>query len=391
MRKRRVLYYVHTYFLDSCLETLQSIKNHVDIDLIIEVSPDSQKSTVFELADITRYNRLQKLENVLSPENWLHFQPYFENISSVEVLIFKSKSMLSADSFLGGILLGRLIRSRRYDVVHFDTASGRALFCLLFLKQHQMALTIHDPVPHMGHESFLLDMVRFFYKRQAMTLLFYSVYSSALFKKYNKYAKNTIDQLRLQPYSFISQFKHSPPPSPRYILFFGQLSYYKGIDLLIEAIPMVLKVRPSEHFVIAGKSNGFIVDKKRLDQHIHHITFIEDYLSIEELSNLIHSSKFVVCPYREATQSGVLMTAFAMGKTVLATNIGAFPEYISDGINGKLTNAEPQSIASGIISMLESDHYLTMEKKISSGYSSIDSMHNTNTLLKVYGPIQKVN
>lgn len=391
MRKRRVLYYVHTYFLDSCLETLQSIKNHVDIDLIIEVSPDSQKSTVFELADITRYNRLQKLENVLSPENWLHFQPYFENISSVEVLIFKSKSMLSADSFLGGILLGRLIRSRRYDVVHFDTASGRALFCLLFLKQHQMALTIHDPVPHMGHESFLLDMVRFFYKRQAMTLLFYSVYSSALFKKYNKYAKNTIDQLRLQPYSFISQFKHSPPPSPRYILFFGQLSYYKGIDLLIEAIPMVLKVRPSEHFVIAGKSNGFIVDKKRLDQHIHHITFIEDYLSIEELSNLIHSSKFVVCPYREATQSGVLMTAFAMGKTVLATNIGAFPEYILDGINGKLTNAEPQSIASGIISMLESDHYLTMEKKISSGYSSIDSMHNTNTLLKVYGPIQKVN
>jgi len=391
MRKRRVLYYVHTYFLDSCLETLQSIKNHVDIDLIIEVSPDSQKSTVFELADITRYNRLQKLENVLSPENWLHFQPYFENISSVEVLIFKSKSMLSADSFLGGILLGRLIRSRRYDVVHFDTASGRALFCLFFLKQHQMALTIHDPVPHMGHESFLLDMVRFFYKRQAMTLLFYSVYSSALFKKYNKYAKNTIDQLRLQPYSFISQFKHSPPPSPRYILFFGQLSYYKGIDLLIEAIPMVLKVRPSEHFVIAGKSSGFIVDKKRLDQHIHHITFIEDYLSIEELSNLIHSSKFVVCPYREATQSGVLMTAFAMGKTVLATNIGAFPEYILDGINGKLTNAEPQSIASGIISMLESDHYLTMEKKISSGYSSIDSMHNTNTLLKVYGPIQKVN
>jgi glycosyltransferase involved in cell wall biosynthesis len=391
MRKRRVLYYVHTYFLDSCLETLQSIKNHVDIDLIIEVSPDSRKSTVFELSEIHQFNRLEKLENILSPKTQVQFHPYFKNIFSVEVLIFKSKSMLSADSIQGGFLLGRLIRSRKYDVVHFDTASGRALSCLLFLKQHQMALTIHDPVPHIGQESFLLDMVRFFYKRQAMSFLFYSVYSSGLFKKYNKFSTNTIHQLRLQPYSFISQFKPSPSPSPSYILFFGQLSYYKGIDLLIEAIPMVLKVRPYEHFVIVGKSNGFIVDKKSLDQHIHHITFIDDYVSIEELSNLIHSSKFVVCPYREATQSGVLMTAFAMGKTVLATNIGAFPEYISDGINGKLTNAEPQSIASGIISMLESDHYLTMEKKISSGYSSIDSMHNTNTLLKVYDPIQKVN
>lgn len=390
MRKRRVLYYVHTYFLDSCLETLQSIKNHVDIDLIIEVSPDSRKSTVFELSEIHQFNRLEKLENILSPKTQVQFHPYFKNIFSVEVLIFKSKSMLSADSILGGFLLGRLIRSRKYDVVHFDTASGRALSCLLFLKQHQMALTIHDPVPHMGQESFLLDMVRFFYKRQAMSLLFYSVYSSGLFKKYNKYAKNTIDQLRLQPYSFISQFKHLPSQSPRYILFFGQLSYYKGIDLLIEAIPMVLKVRPHEHFVIAGKSNGFIVDKKSLDQHIHHITFIDDYVSIEELSNLIHSSKFVVCPYREATQSGVLMTAFAMGKTVLATNIGAFPEYISDGINGKLTSADPQSIANGILSMLESDHYLTMEKNISSGYSSVDSMHNTNTLIKVYDTIQKL-
>ena len=113
-------------------------------------------------------------------------------------------------------------------------------------------------------------------------------------------------------------------------------------------------------------------------------------MSIEELSNLIYSSKFVVCPYREATQSGVLMTAFAMGKTVLATNIGAFPEYISDGINGKLTSADPQSIANGILSMLESDHYLTMEKNISSGYSSVDSMHNTNTLIKVYDTVQKV-
>ena len=220
MRKRRVLYYVHTYFLDSCLETLQSIKNHVDIDLIIEVSPDSRKSTVFELSEIHQFNRLEKLENILSPKTQVQFHPYFKNIFSVEVLIFKSKSMLSADSIQGGFLLGRLIRSRKYDVVHFDTASGRALSCLLFLKQHQMALTIHDPVPHIGQESFLLDMVRFFYKRQAMSFLFYSVYSSGLFKKYNKYSTNTIHQLRLQPYSFISQFKLSPSPSPRYILFF---------------------------------------------------------------------------------------------------------------------------------------------------------------------------
>jgi glycosyltransferase involved in cell wall biosynthesis len=391
MRKRRVLYYVHTYFLDSCLETLQSIKDHVDIDVMIEVSPDSRKSTVFELSSTEQYNRLEKLENILSPETWNLFKPYFDKISSVEVLCFNGKGMLGTDSIMGGIFLGRLIRSRKYDVVHFDTASGRAISSLFFLRKKQMALTIHDPVPHVGEESVLLDLVRFFYKHMATSISFYSSYSTGLYKKYNKHVNTKLNQLRLQPYSFIAQFKQTPIANRRFILFFGQLSYYKGIDLLLEAIPKVLNVYPHEHFVIAGKSHGFIVDKKLLDQYPYHVTFFDDYLSVEQLSHLIYASKFVVCPYREATQSGVLMTAFAMGKTVMATNIGAFREYISDGINGMLTHPEPHSIANGIMTMVDSDRYLDMEKNIASGYSKSDSIHNRNTLMGVYHGIETVN
>ena len=391
MPRRRVLYYVHTYFLDSCLETLQSIKQHVDIDLMIEVSADSRKSTVFELSEINQYRRLEKLKDILPPSTWELFQPYFEHIASVEVLFFKGKSMLGIDSIMGGIFLGRLIRSRNYDIVHFDTASGRAMSSLLYIRNDQMALTIHDPVSHPGEESLLLDMVRSFYKRKAMSISFYSSYSAALYKQYNKNISQKINQLRLQPYSFVSKFKKLPSTITPYILFFGQLSYYKGIDLLLEAIPSVLTHYPDEHFIIAGKSNGFFLDRKLLDQYPQHITFIDYYLSIEQLSHLIHGTKFVVCPYREATQSGVLMTAFAMGKTVLATNMGAFPEYISDGINGMLTNADPNAIAKGIGSMVESNHYLDMEKNIVQGYSTVDSNHNTNTLMQVYHAFEKVN
>jgi glycosyltransferase involved in cell wall biosynthesis len=197
--------------------------------------------------------------------------------------------------------------------------------------------------------------------------------------------------LRLLPYSFISQFKQISNTDSHYILFFGQLSYYKGIDILLKAIPKVLENYPHEHFVIAGKSNGFFFDKKLLDQYSQHVTFIDDYLSVEQLSQLIHASKFVVCPYREATQSGVLMTAFAMGKTVLATKIGAFPEYISDGVNGMLVNGDAQSIANGMHSMLKSNRYLDLEKNISRGYSSSDSITNGNTLMQVYHAFETVN
>ena len=79
-----------------------------------------------------------------------------------------------------------------------------------------------------------------------------------------------------------------------------------------------------------------------------------------------------------------------MGKTVMATNIGAFREYISDGINGMLTQPEPHSIANGIMKMVASDRYLDMEKNIVSGYSKSDSIHNRNTLMGVYHGIETV-
>ncbi len=384
MARLRVLYYVHTYFLDSCLETLQNIKNHVDLDLMIEVSPDSRRSTVFDLSDTKSYSRLEKLERILTPEKWLLFQPYFDNISSVEVLFFKGKSMLGFDSTMGGIFLGRLIRARNYDVVHFDTASGRAISSLLFLKRNQLVLTIHDPVPHVGEESLLLDWVRFIFTHCARSILFYSYYSTQLYLKAYKKVKQNIYQLRLQPYSFIAQFNKQPVSGNRHILFFGQLSYYKGIDLLLDAIPKVLQLYPNEHFMVAGKSNGYVSNQQYLDQNSGNITFIDQFLSIEELSGLIQISKFIVCPYREATQSGVLMTAFAMGKTVLATNVGAFPEYISNGNNALLCDPDSLSIAKGIISMLDSDHYLQLEQNIVPDHSKSADIQNMNTLMHVY-------
>lgn len=384
MEKPLVLYYIHTYFLDSCLETLQSIKYHVDIDLVIEVSRDSLKSTVFELDDIQPFNRLEDLKDILSPVVWNQFSNYFDHIRSVRVLFFKGKTMFGFDSIMGGLLLGRIIRAGRYTAIHFDTASARAITSLFFVFNKRLVMTIHDPVIHTGESSFVLNVVRVLYKRLSNALFFYSTYSLNLFNLYNPSATPNISRLILQPYSFIAQFKRNAFPMRSHILFFGQLSYYKGIDLLLDAIPIVLKHYPDEHFVIAGKSAGYKIANKLIAQYPNNIYLIDEYLSIDALSNLINNSKFVVCPYREATQSGVLMTAFAMGRSVLATNVGAFPEYIDNGVNGILSETDSSSIAQGILDMLESNHYMMLENHIRTGLSTTAFEHNRNTLLDVY-------
>ena len=51
---------------------------------------------------------------------------------------------------------------------------------------------------------------------------------------------------------------------------------------------------------------------------------------------MIRNSKFVVCPYLSASQSGLPQTAFVYNKPVIATNVGGFAGIIDEGKSGYL-------------------------------------------------------
>ena len=87
---------------------------------------------------------------------------------------------------------------------------------------------------------------------------------------------------------------------------------------------------------------------------------------------MIKNSIFVVCPYKDATQSGVIMSAFAFNKPVIATNVGGFPEQVIHNKYGLIIQpndieqlaAALQSLCSKI-SVLES-----FSENIQKGYES---------------------
>ena len=63
----------------------------------------------------------------------------------------------------------------------------------------------------------------------------------------------------------------------------------------------------------------------------------------------------VVCPYVDATQSGVIMSAFSLKKPVIATAVGAIPEMLTDHVHGLLVPPrESSSLANAIETLLES-------------------------------------
>ncbi len=95
-----------------------------------------------------------------------------------------------------------------------------------------------------------------------------------------------------------------------YILFFGTVDKYKGVDLLVDAYCNL--TCKSLKLVIAGR--GFDIET-----HNENIIRINRFIEDEEVAYLFKKAKFIVYPYRSATMSGVLSLAYYFNKKVLAS------------------------------------------------------------------------
>ena len=383
--KKVVVYYTHTFFLDATLETIQSIKDHVILHLVIELTPQSQKSTVLDIPSLDGFGPVEPALKVMGSAQWDRFQKYFCRVASVHFVIYNQQRALSIPTFKVANAAGKWIRLLQPDILHFDTYSLRAIGMYPFFRNWNYYITIHDPVPHTGEGSWKNYFLKKIYFPLAKGLFFYSEFSNQQFKNHHPLVKTERHLLELQPYTFIQQFSSAPiVHKPSYILFFGRISPYKGIDLLLEAIPLILAKFPNQTFVIAGKSTEYSLAKLLIDPIRENIRFIEDYLSMDQLSLLIRESKFIVCPYRDATQSGVLMTAMSLRKMSIATCVGAFPEYIHDNYNGLLVQPNVKAIAQAVLYALDGGRYLQLEKNIQSEYSVKTGSINRQSILSAY-------
>lgn len=126
--------------------------------------------------------------------------------------------------------------------------------------------------------------------------------------------------------------------SSNYILFFGRIDKYKGVDTLVKAYN---DSNCTYNLVIAGKGvlDESISDIIATNPNIHILQrFIED----EEMIWLFQNSKVISLPYKEASQSGVLPIAYHYGKPVLASNIEGLKELIDIHKTGELFASEDE-------------------------------------------------
>lgn len=113
-----------------------------------------------------------------------------------------------------------------------------------------------------------------------------------------------------------------------YILFFGRIEKYKGLDLLIEVFKANKDLQQKYQLVIAGRGN--------LGAGINHdrIIFINRYIHDNEVRVLFENAYCTVYPYISATQSGVLSLSYYFGKLAIVSDIDFFKENIIENETG---------------------------------------------------------
>ena len=137
----------------------------------------------------------------------------------------------------------------------------------------------------------------------------------------------------------------------KYILFFGFIREYKGLDLLIKSFAderfrkLPIKLLVAGEFYIDEKPYLELIDKLGLtDRVVLHTNFIPN----DAIVNYFCASDIVAQPYKEATQSGVTQIAYHFDKAMLTTNVGGLSEMVPDGKVGYVVEPDSLQIADAL-------------------------------------------
>ena len=140
------------------------------------------------------------------------------------------------------------------------------------------------------------------------------------------------------------------------LLWFGNITYSKGIDLYIDCINALPKeIKGKINVIIAGRSLDGVFEKCNVSNSVFSIKIKR--LNDDEMSYLYSRSDYVVLPYRQTSQSGVLEMAFHYKKPVLVSNIPYFSMMLSKYPSfGKVISFE-EGFFEKILESLTNDSY----------------------------------
>ena len=176
-------------------------------------------------------------------------------------------------------------------------------------------------------------------------------------------------------------------PDFRYLLFFGFIRAYKGLDLLIEAFADSRLRNKKLRLIIAGEfyedATPYIdlIKKYNLENEI---ILFDRFIHDSEVNLFFSIADLITQPYRSATQSGVTQIAYHFEKPMLVTNVGGLREIVLHGQCGYVVNTDPKEIADAIIDFFENNRNVTFVTIVRKEKEKYSWSRMTDSISEVY-------
>jgi glycosyltransferase involved in cell wall biosynthesis len=179
----------------------------------------------------------------------------------------------------------------------------------------------------------------------------------------------------------------------RYLLFVGTLSKIKGVDLLADAIPAIIRSQPEAHFVLIGRDDGLPDGSKMIDyilsknkDHANRIHYIPA-VPKTQLYPIIAHALGVLMPSRVDNYPNVCLEAQMLGVPVIGTRNSSLEEMIEDGKTGYLVeNGNSKDLSAAAIKLMTMDEveYQKMKQANLESVNSISKEDRVGQLIDYY-------
>lgn len=221
------------------------------------------------------------------------------------------------------------------------------------LREIPSVVMVHDPIPHPGLRDWMLAQIETRSIRMAGRCIVLSqALASALQKRGCPPERVDVVPhgelgLGLDP---LPQPVRAPDAPPT-LLFFGRITPYKGLEVLLPAFRRLQETLPAAELVIAGE--GDLGPYLPLLRDVPHVRLENRWIPDVEAGALFAAADVVVLPYTSASQSGVVALAASFARPVVATTVGGIPEQIEDRVTGRLVRAgDPAVLAEALTDAL---------------------------------------
>lgn len=352
---------------DADLSYLNSAQKLSDITYIMEVTPRFMKGPAYNIGKIYPHSGVFK-----ATEAYPEFEKYSRIIDVDKFYVVNTCGKFwQLKAFWTNFLLLLFLIKNKFDVIHLTWPANVYEFIIYMLKR-KIILTVHDPFPHTGLDTRIVRLRRKVAFRCVPHFIILNKAQREKFLSFYHLPSSAVIDSRLSCYTYLNMVEQdmTTVPEQKYILFAGKISKYKGVEYLLEAMKKVHDTFPDIKLVVAGggKYHFDISEYAALPYIDIRNRFIPD----EELVALMKKTQFMVCPYTDATQSGVIMSSFTFGTPVIATRVGGLPEMLGNGKYGMLVKEkDTDALYLGICSLLSDEEQLAdYRKEIAKDYTS---------------------